>query len=417
MTVFDLILEISKENLQLTTSEIIISRQGDLEFTHNKVLSLIGVRRCGKSFIQKKIIQTLYSLKNNYESVLYLNFEDDRISGLNYKEIGEAISKYFAHFPQPEKKYIFFDEIQNLENWEKLVRRLLDQKHSISITGSSAKALSKEIATALRGRSLSQEVYPLSFKEWLLFSKQQLLLKKIETGTSLFRDYYKLLLQFLKVGGFPEMSFLPEIHHKQVLRDYVDVMLFRDVIERNKFSQEHLIREIYKFAASQSAQSFSVNKLNNDLKSRGFVFSKNLTYEVLEAFQDAYAIFLVPLYTNSIRKQQVNQKKIYNIDNGIRNLFSVTSDMDTGRRFENLVFIDLLRSGYEVFYYLTNSGGNEVDFIAIKNNRIRAIQCSLNSKTHEEVLEIEVQREVKKDLGVTLEYVYPESYLSFLGHR
>jgi predicted AAA+ superfamily ATPase len=346
---------------------------------------------------------------------LYLNFEDDRINGFRSKEIGEAISKYFAYFPKPEKKFIFFDEIQNLENWEKLVRRLLDQKHNISITGSSAKALSKEIATALRGRSISYEIYPLTFKEWLLFSKQQSLLKKIEAGTHLFKDYYNSLLQFLKIGGFPEMSTLPAIHHKQILRDYVDVMIFRDVIERNKFSQEHLIREIFKFAASQSAQSFSVNKLNNDLKSRGFIFSKNLTYEVLAAFQDAYAIFLVPLFTNSIRKQQVNQKKVYNIDNGVRNLFSTASDIDLGRRFENLVFIDLLRSGHEVYYYLTEASGNEVDFIAVKNNLVRAIQCSLNSKTHEEPTEIEVQKEVKRELGVTLEYVYPENYINFVS--
>lgn len=414
MDKLSLILEISKENLENTSADSIQLRDLSPHFYKDKAITLIGVRRGGKSSVQKKMIQNLDQQESAFKSILYLNFEDDRLADFNSTTLGEILNQYMIQFPSPRYKYFFFDEIQNLENWEKLVRRLLDQKHKVCITGSSAKTLSKEIATSLRGRTFSYQVFPLSFLEWLHFNHKTALLKKINHDEYRIPDYYNLLKEFLSIGGFPELTFLPTKIHHQILRDYVDVMLFRDIIERNKFTQETLVREVYRLLASQSAQMFSINKLNNDLKSRGFKFSKDFTYEVISAFHDAYALFPVSLYSLSIKKQQTNLKKIYNIDNAIKNLMSPPSQLDLGRRFENLIFVDLLRSGHEVYYYLTEQSRIEVDFIAIKENQLRAIQVSWNATTQSEPLEQQCQQEVQRELKTKIEYIYPENYLSFV---
>ncbi len=414
MELSELIQEISKENLELIKNESIKLRSINFQFYPNKIMTIIGVRRGGKSSIQKKVIQRLLSENRNFESIFFVNFEDDRLSNMSAHEFGAALDNYLLTFNHEKSKFFFFDEIQNLENWEKLVRRLTEQKHKVCITGSSAKTLSKEIATSLRGRSLTYTIYPLSFFEWLDFKGLHNLLERILKSDFLLSDIYQPLMEFLNTGGFPELSLLPKKIHREILKDYVDVMLFRDVIERNNFTDEKLVREIFKFSIQQVAQSFSVNKLNNDLKSRGYSFSKNFTYQVIEAFQDAFAIFSIPIFSSSIRKQQSNPKKCYNIDNGLKTLYSLSNQSDFGRRFENLIFLDLLRTKHEVFYYLTEKSRLEIDFICVKNNITTAYQVSFNSKTKNEPLEKKAQSEVFNELGLNVEYISPENYIQFL---
>ena len=268
--------------------------------------------------------------------------------------------------------YLFFDEIQEVEGWEKFVRRMYDTvSKKIFITGSSAKMLGKEIATSLRGRNIVYNLLPLSFDEYCKF-------QNIDT-TDVYSTRGKAILKsqfdkYMKLGGFPETIFMDEEVTRRTLQSYFDVMLFRDIVERYKIQNVVVLKQFLKKILNNISSNLSVNKFYNELKSQGFTLSKNTIYEYLDYSLDCFLLFLLNPYEPSIVKQQMKIKKVYAIDTGLVNAITYRFSEDKGKLLENIIFLQIIREENPVFY-LKNK--YECDFVIQKKDTItHAVQVS-----------------------------------------
>jgi hypothetical protein len=339
-----------------------------------KVISLIGLRRAGKTFYFYQLINNLIEDSINPSQILYINFEDDRILPLNVKELNTILEAYYELYPEntSETLYLFFDEIQNIDNWELFIRRVHDKKNAIIyITGSSSKLLSKEIATSLRGRTLSYYLFPLSFKEFLRF-RQVTLNKDFEYTDARFK-VKKLFSEYLVVGGFPEVVLEAEELRQDILRNYFEMFIYRDLVERFSIRNTSLLKLLVKFLITNIGTTFSVNSFYRTIK-KDMPVGKDTLMEYLSYLEDINLVYLVPIFSYSLKKQQVNPRKVYCIDNGLRNAVSFMFSKDEGRLAENLVFLELKRRSKEPYYW-KNKG--EVDFvIKDRDSSLTAINVS-----------------------------------------
>ena len=364
-------------------------RHMQYEVFTNKAFVCIGVRRCGKSTLLYQIIDRLLQQNRNIENILYLNFFDDRLWDLKKGGIGAVIDAYYALYPQKkdaEKIYCFFDEIQEVQNWEPFIDRLLRTENcEVYLSGSSAKMLSKEISTQMRGRSLTWELFPFSFKECL--DAKKIDYHKITTRNQLIIQ--KAYDDFFRRGGFPETLSASEQIRIMLLQEYYKAILHRDIIERfDTLHPKAVIDAGYRLISSISSL-YSINKLTDYLKSLGHRVSKSFVGQCLDWFEDAYFLFSVKLYSASVNKQNTNLKKIYCIDQGMVHAVAPTITEDRGHLLENIVFLHLRRQGFEVYYYRTHNG-KEVDFIWLDRNRkkhfCQACWTMKNEKTrHREI--------------------------------
>ncbi len=335
----------------------VIDRDLKIPLDTDKIISLIGVRRSGKTHVLYSIINKIKKTTDP-KNIVYINFEDDRLFPLELKDLSNLLDAYYELYPDKknEKVYFFFDEIQNVQNWEKFVRRLYDtEKCAVFITGSSAKLLSKEIATALRGRTLSYEVFPLSFSEFLRF-------RGIKPDLHSSRSQARIknaLADYLTRGGFPEIINYDQAVFMKTLQEYIDLIMYRDVIERYGISNTFLLKRLIKFCFSNISTLVSFNKLYNDFKSEGLSISRNTVYEYISYLEDAYALFTVSIYAKSLREQWRNPRKIYSVDVGFKTAMDFPLSIDIGRVFENIVFLELRRKAEKIYYY---KGKQEVDF-------------------------------------------------------
>ena len=313
----------------------------------DKIITLVGIRRSGKTFILFDLINTLRN-KIKRDRIVYINFEDDRLYGLKLENLDELIQAYFELFPdnRSEKLYFFFDEIQEIENWDKFIRRIYDELNvNIFITGSSSKLLSKEIASSLRGRSISFEVFPLSFKEYLDFKEIEVNLYSSNSLAHIINS----LEEYLNFGGFPEILNQEEFIKREILQSYVDLIVYRDLIERYKLKNLTLLKTMIKYLFSNPATLFSFTKFYNLLKSQGFRLSKETLMEYYSYLEDVYAVFGVKIYRKSIKEQMRNPLKNYIVDNGF--YYINTVEKEYSKLYENAVFLHLRRKKREIFYY------------------------------------------------------------------
>lgn len=329
----------------------------------NHIKVAVGMRRSGKTYFLFQTIRELLAKNIPVERILYLNFEDDRILPMDHKTMGSLIDSWYALYPQNHNNecYLFLDEVQNVEEWQLVLRRLHDTKNiKMFVTGSSAKLLSKEIATSLRGRSLSIEIFPYSYPEYLNAHKYKLPRQPFGQKTLDFHRSY--LLEYFHSGGFPAVQVLPENERREMLQNYVETVIFRDIIERYRITNIALMKYFIGFLLKNVAAPFSINKFYNDIKSQGHSAGKETLYSYLEHLEDAFLIFTVPIFTESLRHMQTTPKKIYAIDNGLilANTFNLSDNL--GKLLENLVYLDLRRQGKKIFYYRT-ADGYEIDFI------------------------------------------------------
>lgn len=342
----------------------VMDRELEIPLDTGKIISLIGVRRSGKTHILYSIISKLRKTVGP-KNIVYINFEDDRLFPLDLKDLSALLDAYYELYPgkKNEKVYYFFDEIQNVQNWEKFIRRLYDTENcAIFLTGSSAKLLSKEIATALRGRTLSYEVFPLSFREFLRFrgiksdsrsSKSQALIRNA------FSDY-------LTRGGFPELIQYDQAVFTKTLQEYIDLIMYRDIIERFGISNTFLLKRLVKFCFTNISTLVSLNKLYNSFKSEGLNISRNTVYEYVSHLEDAFALFTVPIHAQSMREQWRNPRKIYSVDVGFKTAMDYPFALDTGRVFENIVFLELRRKAEKISYFKDRQ---EVDFYYTRDGK------------------------------------------------
>ena len=380
----------------------IINRNIEVPINTKKIISIIGVRRSGKTFV---LFQTIKKLLNEYkipvERIVYINFEDERLE-ITKEDLNQLIEAYTELYPDIslDKVYLFFDEIQNVQGWEKFVRRIYDSyTKNIFITGSNSKLLSSEIATSLRGRSISFTVYPLSFKEFIKFKKIEI--KKTDIYDIKKRAKIKsLFLEYMEFGGFPEVVFLEDENLKiKVIQEYFEVMLYRDIIERFQVKNPLVLKYFVKRVVENVGKPLSVNNIYNELKSQGFKLAKDNLYSYLEILEAIFFSFIVKKYTKSVLKSELSHKKVYLIDNGFLNALSFSFKEKKGALLENILVKEFKARGNEVFYFKEKK---ECDFVVVDNeNNLTPVQVSL-SLTDKETRKREIEGliEALKFLGL-----------------
>lgn len=329
----------------------------------NMIKVAVGMRRSGKTYFLYQTIRELLSEGIPLERILFINFEDDRLQPMNYKKMGEMIDDWYSMYPDNHNHccYVFLDEVQNVENWALVLRRLLDTKNiQIYATGSSAKLLSTEIATSLRGRALSIEIAPYNYAEYL--TTHHLEKPKEPLGRKTLDLQKSYLLEYFKVGGFPGIQSMLANEQLETLQNYVETVIFRDIVERHQISNITLLKYFIQSLIKNVSSLFSINKFYKDVKSQGYQVGKDTLHLYLTYIEDAFLVFAVPIFSESLRRVHTTPKKIYAIDNGLihANTFDLSSNI--GKLLENQVYLDLRREGKKIFYYKT-SDGYEIDFI------------------------------------------------------
>ena len=361
------------------------SRDYSIPLNTGKIITLIGARRSGKTYLLYQIIEQV--LQNTpHKKIIFINFEDERLE-LQASELNRLLEAVMELYPEENdlsEYYFFFDEIQNIFGWEKFVRRLYDQySKNIYVTGSNSKLLSSEIATALRGRSLSYTVYPLSFKEYLSFKSIQPELYATQ-GRARVRH---ALEQYLVQGSFPEIVLLDDtLVQRQILQEYYQVMVFRDLIERYQIRNTQALKFFLKRLSASHSKKVSVNRLYNDLKSAGISVGKTSLYEFMGAAEAIFFTGILKKYSQKISTKELGERKIYLIDNGLFNAIHFQTQADQRKGLEQIVYWELRRrhpAPDSISYYRDKT---ECDFIIQDNGKTQVIQVCFemhDSKTRQ----------------------------------
>ena len=374
----------------------------DLSCPESKIRTLIGVRRSGKTYTFHQLIDDIIKQKVNKERILFINFEDERLLPLEVSDLTTILNTYYEIFPALKDKrvFLFFDEIQNVPQWEIFVRRILDTENiQINLTGSSSKLMSREIATSLRGRTLSFEIFPFSFIEYLRFKNIP-----YKSFSAKARSYIVNAFEtYAHIGGFPEILNCSEPIRLKILQDYFNLILYKDLIERHDIRNHGLIRYLLKFLLINNANPFSVNKFYMDSKSQGFKCSKDTLHNYLSYLEDASCFSFVPIFSESVRKQHVHYRKIYAVDHGLVTAFSQSTTINSGRLLETMVYNQLRRNFQkeQICYYKTKDN-REIDFVTIKNGAItQLIQvCETLSAPESSAREIQTLYRAMEELSL-----------------
>jgi predicted AAA+ superfamily ATPase len=337
------------------------------------------------------------------QNILHLNLFDDRLHGLRGDNLGLITEAYYSLYPEKkstETVYCFFDEIQAVPGWEPFVDRLMrTEKCEVYLTGSSAHMLSKEIATQMRGRALSWELFPFSFAEYLhakevagtepMSTKRRLLVQKA------FEEYWDS-------GGFPEVTHLDRRLRIKTHQEYLQAILFRDLVERHDVAHPKAVSDLAHWLVDNTVSHYSINSLTNYLKSLGHKLTKSTVADYLEWFEDAYFLFTVRTYDASLARRDVNPKKIYCIDHALVTSTSSGVLVNSGHLLENLVFAALRRLYPDIYYYRTR-GQKEVDFIIPVRGHARVLVqvCESLADPRTRKREVTALREAMAELSLS----------------
>ena len=339
-----------------------------------KAFAVIGVRRSGKtSFLHQCRTARLHAGARP-ESQLLLLLEDERLAGLTVADLGWVLEEHARRFPELQGSggvTLYLDEVQNVPGWEQLVRRLIDTRGmEVFVTGSSAKLLSREVATSLRGRAMEVLVHPFSFREALRHTGDDP--PPPETLDRRLRRY-------LGVGGFPEAQGVEPQDRAALLTGYVDVVVLRDVIERHGVTNPLALRWLQRQLLANPGGRFSVQKQYDILRSQGVRVGKDTLHAYLGYLEDAFLVRTVSLHSASERRRMVHARKAYPVDPGLIELFATSGRSHAGRALETVVLLELERRGWEVSYVRTTEGW-EVDFFAHRaGERPQLVQVCLET--------------------------------------
>lgn len=394
------ILEDQKEILdQQDNLEII--RSLEIKSFRKKATVVTGIRRSGKSTLLRQFC------RSDLESTLYISFFDERLVGVTAKDLNALLEAYSQINNGKSPDFIILDEIQMIDGWEKFVTRLVENpKWKIFITGSSSKLLSKEISSEMRGRSVRYELFPFSFEELLSFKKIDF--SKLTTTKK--GQIKKEFLEYLIWGGFPETVNIKNVDKLKILNEYIEVLLFRDIIERNKFERTSIARRLFVGLIKMYSNPFSINQTHKKLKSEGLSLDKNTLSDFIRWCEDAYVFFAISIYSHSEHVSRINPQKLYLSDVGMAQACEVWHEQNVGRRFENLVFLKLRADiNFKAINYYRTEKKHEVDFIfQDTSENIKLIQAcwKLNEEsTNREVRALEDamgELKIKKSYIITL---------------
>lgn len=338
-----------------------------LPIVPGKAIAVIGMRRAGKTTFLWQTLADRLSHGTDREGLLYFSFEDERLAGMTAPDLNLIVEEYYRLNPEwrdQRRATFFLDEIQNVPGWESFARRLLDSERiELFLSGSSARLLSREVATSMRGRALEALVYPFSFREYLRHRRREPTKTSDRLTKAQRSALEKDLSEYLTVGGFPEAQGVEQRDRHDLLRGYVDVVLLRDVVERHAVSHPVALRWMVRQLLGNAAGSFSVNKFHGDLKAQGIPIAKDTLHSYLGYLEDAFLVRIVSMATDSERRRMVNPRKVYPIDPGLIPVFDRSGKSNVGHALETCVMLELNRRGAEVGYVHT-ADGYEVDFLA-----------------------------------------------------
>jgi len=364
-----------------------IERELKIQHIKGKITSIIGPRRSGKTFY------LLYLLNSKYQKALYLNFELFFLKNLSPSEFFEII-KLHNEIKGYTPRILLLDEIQEVQDWQSLLRTLLDYGYEIVVTGSSSKLLSREIATQLRGRSISYLLLPFSFREFLKaknFEPEKFLTFE-ERGKIL-----RLLREYLDFGGFPEVVLSEDRFQKEkLLKTYFDEIFLKDFVERHKIKSIELGRLLFEFIFQNFSKEISIKNIQRYLEKR-IPFSKKTIYSYLENIKDTISVFFLDKFSLSVYARKSWPKKVYIADIGSSVPLGFSSDI--GKKMENVVFLELLRKTnekplMEIFYW-KDYQGREVDFVIKEGVKIEQLIQVTYANGRDEINEREIKALLK----------------------
>ena len=375
----DVLKQIIIDQKEMYLGNPLISRDYDLE--ENVNYCFVGIRRTGKSYMMYQQIHNLMNDGISSSQIVYVNFEDERLLEIGVDDLNTILEIGIEFSGSKGKPYLFLDEIQNVDGWEKFVRRVADMKYRINITGSNSKMLSKEIASTLGGRFMIVNVFPYSFKEYLSANHiENIMVDQI--GTKKRADIVSQYEQYVTYGAFPE---LVDIKNKRpFLNNIYQTVYLQDIITRNKITNDFAVRLILKKIAESVTKALSFNRLTNIVKSTGISIGKQTVINYVGHMLDSYLIFSLQNYAS-----KKTSPKYYFMDTGLLGLMLL--DCKTAQ-LENLVAVELIRRyGFENVYFFENN--IEVDFYVPSENL--AIQVSMQALEDVDTLERETKAFVK----------------------
>jgi predicted AAA+ superfamily ATPase len=370
------------KKIKLIKREITIENEANYAFT--------GLRRAGKSYYLYQIIQEKFS-KENYERLLLINFEDERLLEVTHHDMQHILDAYYELFES--EPIIFLDEIQNVPHWQKFVRRLADEGRRIYVTGSNAEMLSHEIATTLGGRFINKEILPLSFHEYLSFKDIQ-----VTSKTKYSSERYKIIKEYgeyLHFGGFPELMQMND--KREFLSSVYQKLFYGDLIARYKVSNVVTLKLMVKKLAESVNNETSVNRIKNLIKSTGVSIGSNTLFDYLNYLESSYLIASISNFHSKFTEKETN-KKYYFLDTGILGLF--LTDQAT-KLLENQIYIELRRRGERPFFLKRKT---EVDFYIPEKGMLIQVSYSINNPETAE-REVKGLRTAMKEFGITNSWI------------
>lgn len=398
----------------------IYERDIDIPLDVDVVVSIVGPRRSGKTFMVYSLISRLERFLPR-GNVLYINMEHERLRHLSTEDLGDMITAY-NEIGKPDGTkpiYLFLDEVQVVDGWNRWINRMYEsKKYHIYLTGSTSQLLSREIATEMRGRSISYIVFPYSYREILKLKNRDIPDSEILARSEKRGEIIAVLEDYLQHGGYPETLNNPSIREK-LLQSYIDAIVLRDVGER--FNVETLLLSyIFEYLSSSYSKYFSGSKAYQFLKTINYPVGKERPLQVLGYFNEALTVFPVEIFSRGSRAGKQYPRKIYLADNGL--IAGMNGEVDSRRGMENLVFIELCRKSelftkFSVFYWREygKSEGREVDFVIVKGGKVSELINVSYVRSREEVAKREItslemaSKELKCDDKTIITWDYREN--------
>lgn len=368
--IFQSIIALHQEEIPLSLHE----RSLQLPLNKQRIVTVTGVRRCGKSSLLHLTINRLLASGVDKEQILYIGFDDERLANMDVSDFDEILQAYRLMYPDRplSSVYMFFDEIQIVKGWELFVLRVYKSYcKNVYVTGSTAQMLSGEMSSALRGWPDEYTEYPLSFKEFIAF-KGVKANRYTEEGAALMANMFK---SYLLTGGFPQAVLANvETERVKLLQAYFNTMLFRDMIEHYNISASpSVVRYFLKRVFNNITKPSSVNNIYNDLKSQGLKLSKDSLYQWLDYACNIFLLHKVPKYSKSIIKQSTSLSKYYVVDFALAKSVLLPQSEEKGKTLENAVYMHLARhlNENEQIYYFNE--GAECDFVIANDEGVKEL--------------------------------------------
>ena len=369
----------------------VIERDVELPINRKKIITVPGVRRCGKSTMMEIAINNLVKEGVPKRNILWIGFDDERLFNMSSDELDDVIVSYMEMFPDVPIKdtYMFFDEIQLIKGWEYFVLRVYKSYcKNIYVCGSNAAMLSSELGSALRGYPLEYEAYPLSFNEFCRF-------KGIATDIYLEQDRARLknaFDEYNRASAFPEIVLTPSRSEQlKLLHGYFDTMILRDLAEHYNITNTGVVRYFVKRIMANLTKPTSINAIYNDIKSQGLKVSKDDLYLWADYACNVFMFVRTPRYNRSIMKEHKSLDKFYCIDNGLRSAVLMPQSNDNGKNLENTVFMELYRRRMpsdKISYYQEKT---ECDFVIQREDRVMQLIQVTWSMTDDETRKREIK--------------------------